>query len=568
MMFLKPEYLYMMLIPTFILFFFIVTNKSATDSFFDEKVLEKLRFDNDSLGRVGRNILIFVALIMMIISLARPVLPKADVSVKTKSIDMLVALDVSKSMMATDRYPNRLAFAKKRFKEFVDSFSEANIGVIAFSSEGFLVSPMTKDSTTLKYLVDNLSLDSMSLKGTNLLIPIAKAAEFLKDSKDKILIIFTDGGDGSDFSKEIALAKEKNESIYIYGVASKEGAPIKDGGKAITDKSGNIVISRLNESIKELAFKSGGAYIVANYKDNSVKLMVEDIKKKFKATDVKTKDIKEYKELFYYPLSVAVFLFLFLFHSFPKKGVVLLLLVWIDPKVEAKVFDFFDIQKADEAYKSKDYKEALKHYKEVAKSNKSPSSVYDLANAYYKSKDYKQALKAYGNVTTTDDALKYKKHFNTANSHFKLKEYEKAIKEYEEAKKIKVEDDLTHNLELAKKMLKKKQDKKKKKNKDKKKDKDKKKNKDKDKDKKSSDKDGDKKDKKDKKKEGDKDKKKKNQKPKQDEKKENSKMKQDEKVSKKEEKMWQEHLESMKPKTMPLRLKTDRVKRRADEKPW
>jgi Ca-activated chloride channel family protein len=564
MIFLKPEYLYMMLIPTFILFFFIVTNKSAVNSFFDEKVLEKLRFDNDSLGRVGRNMLIFVALIMMIISLARPVLPKGDVSVKTKSIDMLVALDVSKSMMATDRYPNRLEFAKKRFKEFVDSFLEANIGVIAFSSDGFLVSPMTKDSTTLKYLVDNLSLDSMSLKGTNLLIPIEKASEFLKDSKDKILIIFTDGGDGDDFSKEIALAKEKGESIYIYGVASKEGAPIKDGGKAITNKSGNIVISRLNESIKELAFKSGGAYIVANYKDDSIKLMVEDIKKKFKARDVKTEDIKEYKELFYYPLSLAVFLFLFLFHSFPKKGVVLLLLVFIDPKVEAKVFDFFDIQKADEAYRSKDYKKALKHYKEVVKSNKSPSSVYDLANAYYKIGDYEKALKAYKNVATTNEALKYKKHFNMANSHFKLKEYQKAIKEYEEAKKIKVEDDLTYNLELAKKMLKKKQDKKKRKNKDKKKDKDKKRNKDK----KSSDKNGEKKDKKDKKKEGDKDKKTKNQKPKQDEKRSDSKMKQDEKVSKKEEKMWQEHLESMKPKTMPMRLKTNRVKRRVDEKPW
>jgi len=564
MIFLKPEYLTMMLIPTLILFYFIVTNKSALDTYFDEKILEKLRFENGTLGKIGRNILLFVALIMMIIALARPVVEKGDVQIKSKSIDMMVALDISKSMMAGDFYPSRLAFAKKRFVEFVDSFKEANIGIVAFSSEGFLVSPMTQDSSTLKYLVNNLSLDSMTLKGTNLLIPIEKGNAFLKESKDKIIIIFTDGGDKTDFTKEIERAKEYGESIYIYAVGTPEGGPIIERGESIKDDNGNIVITRLNESIKTLAFETGGAYIVGNHEDNSIDLMVKDIKKKFKMQDVKEKKIKEYKELFYYPLSVAVLFLLFAFHSFPSRmgGTIMigLLAISVPSPSGAKVFDFFDIDKASAAYSDEKYEEASEHYKEVIKSNKSPESIYDLANAQYKQGAYKEALKNYQNVTAKTDALQYKKAFNSGNTYMQLKEYDKAIKAYEDAKKLKNEEDLEHNLALAKKKLAEKKKKEQQKKKDKKED-DKKK-----KDKKQGDGDSDKKDKKDDKKEKDKEEEAKKKKAQQDKKELKAQKKPE--ISKKEEKMWEKHLENMRPKTMPMKLNMKSVEREKDEKPW
>lgn len=566
MIFLKPEYLTMMLIPTLILFYFIVSNKSTLDVYFDKKILEKLRFDNGTLGKIGRNILLFVALIMMIVALARPVVEKGDVQIKSKSIDMMVALDISKSMMAGDFYPSRLAFAKKRFVEFVDSFSEAHIGIVAFSSEGFLVSPMTQDSTTLKYLVNNLSLDSMTLKGTNLLIPIEKGNAFLKDSKDKIIIIFTDGGDKTDFSKEIERAKEYGESIYVYAVGTPEGGPILERGEAIKDKEGNMVITKLNESIKTLAFETGGAYIVGNHEDNSIELMVKDIKKKFKMQDVKEKKVKEYRELFYYPLSLAVLFLLFAFHSFPSRASTLIMIGLImigSPKQsEAKVFDFFDIDKASQAYESEQYEEASEHYKKVIKSNKSAESIYDLANAQYKQGAYKEALKSYQNVTAKTDALKYKKAFNSGNTHMQLKEYEKAVSAYKEAKKLKTEEDLEHNLAMAKKKLEEKKKKEqKKKNKDKKKD-DKKK-----KDKKQGDGDSDKKDKK-KEEKKEKDKKEEAKKKKEQQEKKEQKAQKKPEISKKEEKMWEKHLEKMKPKTMPMKLNMKPVEREKDEKPW
>ncbi len=567
MIFLKPEYLTMMLIPTLILFYFIISNKSALDTYFDKKVLEKLRFDNDALGKIGRNMMLFVALIMMIVALARPVLEKGKVQIKTKSIDMMVALDISKSMLAADFYPSRLAFAKKKFVELVESFKEANIGVVAFASEGFLVSPMTQDSTTLKYLVNNLSLDSMSLTGTNMMIPIMKGKEFLEKSKDKIIIIMTDGGDKQEFIEEIERAKAYKESIYIYAIATEQGAPIKIDGESLKDKDGNIVVSSLNGEIKKLAFETGGAYIEASYEDNSIALMVEDIKKKFKMHAMNEKSIREYKELFYYPLSLAVLFLLFAFHSLPRRGgstiMIGFIVLTLHQPMEAKIFNFMEINKADKAYHDKEYDEAEKYYQEVIKSNKSPESIYALANTQYKMGKYKEALKNYDNVTALSTEMKYKKDFNKGNSYFQLKEYEKAIQEYEKAKKQKSGEDVEYNLALAKKKLKEKKEQEKK-NKNTKKNTKKKGEKKKNNDKKGGGGDSDEKNNQQKKKKDEK----KNEKSEKKQGAENNEMKKKPIISKKEEKIWEKQLERMRPKTMPLKLNIKNVEREKDEKPW
>lgn len=590
MIFLKPEYLFFMLIPLVVLFYFIVTNKNRLDSVFDPSILEKLTFDNDSLGRIGRNIMLFVALFSFIIALARPVFEKGDVQIKTKSIDMMVALDVSKSMQARDIYPNRLAFAKKQFGAFVDSFTEANVGVIAFSSEGFLVSPMTQDTSTLKYLVNNLSLDSMSLKGTNLMIPIEKAKEFLKDSNEKIVIIFTDGGDESDFSHEIEAAKEYGISIYIYAIGTQMGAPIKDVDGDIKDAKGNIVISKLNESIKPLALETNGAYIMGGYKDNSIPLMVEDIKKKFEIRDLKSKNIKEYQELFYYFVGLGLLFMLFSFSSLPKRSsatFVLFLMVglYAPTDANARVFDFIDIDQAKEAYTQEKYDEAKVLFDKVKTSKKSPQSIYNYANAEYKNQNYENAIQSYQSVKTVDKSLQYKKEFNIGNSYFQLQEYEKALEAYEKAQKIKTEDDLEYNIELTKKKLEEQnqqnkndqdqnQEEKDKDKKDQQENKDDQQKSQNDKKDQEENKENDSK-KKEEKKEPNKDKKG-DQKNKDEKKKDQQNKEQDpsnksdekQKITPKEIQKWQEQLEKMQPKTMPLRFESSEAERKADEKPW
>ncbi len=555
MILLNPSYLIFMMIPAIILFFLIINQKSNLNSIFDEDMVKKLTFDNGSLGKTGRNFMLFASLILMIIALSRPVIEKGDVTIKSKKIDLLVALDISKSMLATDIYPNRLEFTKKKLYEFIDSFTEANIGVVAFSSEGFLVSPMTQDSTTLKYLIKNLSLESLSTSGTNLLIPITKAKSFLKDSSQKILIIFTDGGDNLEFKKEIKQALDANIHIYIYAAATASGGKIEQNGVSIKDKQGNIVISKLNEKIKTLALKSGGAYIVGGLKDDSVALLVKDIKDKFKMQDANSKKIKEYKELFYYPLGLALVFMLFAFSSFPRKiglsAFVLLFFSFSSQSLEASMFDFREIDKAHKAYENEDYKEAIDAYEKVVESKKSSESYYDLANALYKNEQYEEALETYKKVETEDRNLEYKKLFNSGNSNFALKKYEEALKYFEDAKKMKNEKDLENNIKLTKKMI---EEKKQDENKE---------DEEKDKEDEKKDENEEKKDKEDEKNQDEKkDGEEESDKPsKQEEEKE-------EKISEKEAKKWEEQLEKSKPKTMPMQFRSQEVKKDENEKPW
>ncbi len=554
MIFLKPEYLIFMAIPLLVLFYFIVTGKSRVETIFDEKTLQKLTIDNDSLGRIGRNMMLFAALFSMIVALARPALPKAEIEAASKSIDILVALDISKSMLADDLYPNRLEFAKRKIFELLDKFDEANAAIIAFGNDGFLVSPLTEDKNSLKYLIKNLDTNSLTTDGTNIMIAISKADEFLKKDDKKILIIFSDGGDKEEFSDEIMTAKEHNIYVYIYATATNNGAAITYLGEKIKDKNENIVITKLNPNIPKLALQSGGAYIKGGYKDDSIDQIIKDIKEKFALKDGKSKIIKEYKELFYYPLFSALLFMLFAFSSLPKRSTtftvgILLFNFWgIDLK--AGIFDFIEIEEGFKLYRNENYKEARKHFEKVAASKKDAPSYYDLANSYYKNREYKKALDTYLKAESTDKNIIYKTLFNIGNTYFKLKKYKKALLSYQKAKKIKNEPDLLYNIELTKKYLKKRDSEDKKKTDNKKEEK--KKN------------DTNKKDTNEQKQNSSKNAKTKNTKAQKDEKEQNKRSFFDEKEMKK----WEKKLQRSKPKTMPMRLPAKTQKRDKNEKPW
>jgi Ca-activated chloride channel family protein len=286
--------------------------------------------------------------------------------------------------------------------------------------------------------------------------------------------------------------------------------------------------------------------------------------------ELKSKNIKEYKELFYYFVALGLLFMLFAFSSLPKRSSTILMiflsLSFINQPLEARVLDFIDIKKAHQAYKDGNFTEAQKYFEQIKSSTKSAESIYDYANAQYKNKDFKKALENYQRVNAKSDELKYKKLFNIGNSYFKLKEYEKALASYEKAKKIKTEDDLEKNIELTKKMLEKKkqkeQNEKKKKQQKKEKNKDKKDNKDSKNDEKKDQKKKDK-DQKDQKNKNSKDKDKDQKKADQQKEQKNNK-----KISEKEIKKWQEQLEKMKPKTMPIKFQNKNVERKFDEKPW
>jgi Ca-activated chloride channel family protein len=243
------------------LFYFLKYNKKSYESLFAKEVLEKIRVKNRGFNKRVRNALLIFSAFFMIIALARPVIDKGDIKVKSSFINVIVGLDISNSMFVSDVYPNRFELAKKKFYEFLKDMKNARVGVIGFSSQSFLVAPLSEDYHSLEFLVKNLSTASMSLRGTSFMSALDAANDLYQTNEKKAFLIFTDGGDQSDFSKEIAYAKEHNIVVFVYAIGSDKGGVIKTKNGALKDKNGNIVVVKINEDIKKLALQSGGAYM-------------------------------------------------------------------------------------------------------------------------------------------------------------------------------------------------------------------------------------------------------------------------------------------------------------------
>jgi len=283
-------------------------------------------FTKDMLNKmiVGKNqkklnfALLVLSFIFLILTLARPIIENKPIKVTQSSLSVVVAFDISKSMLCEDIYPNRLEFAKQKFNILLKNFTNQKVGAIGFSSRAFLISPITNDYFSLKYLVKNLDTQYISLKGSDILEALKSTQQLLKNNNKKALIIFTDGTDKKDFTQEINYAKEHNIKIFVYAIATPKGGVIKTQNGVQKDKKGNIVVTRLNENIKSLALQSDGAYLQYSTSSNDIKIFVDAIKSKFKTTNKKDIVINDNQELFYIPLSLAILFFIIAISGFRR----------------------------------------------------------------------------------------------------------------------------------------------------------------------------------------------------------------------------------------------------------
>jgi Ca-activated chloride channel family protein len=308
----------MMLIPSFVLFYLIVTNKSQIDRLFTKEMLERLKVDNHSLGKVGRNVFLFLALFSFIVALSRPVLPDKEREIEQRGATLFVLFDISASMGVKEFYPNRFEFAKQKFYTLIERAEQYEIGIGAYANDFFLVSPITVDRDILRYFIENLNFSSISNRGTTVMSALEGANRILKDQKEKYLLLFSDGGDEQDFTQAINYAKSHNMRIFINAIAKREGAAIETQEGLQKDQAGNIVISKLNSKIKELALQSGGAYIEATSSTEDIRLLFDELNKSVTFHEHKKKEIKSYTELFYYPLGMGVLCLMVAFTSLPR----------------------------------------------------------------------------------------------------------------------------------------------------------------------------------------------------------------------------------------------------------
>lgn len=453
MSFLYPIFIYLMLPLMLVLFYLMATGSRKSLLHFDVSVLQRLRLHSRGMSPNARNMLFFVSFVFMTLALAQPVIKEGEITVEAKSADILIAIDISDSMKAEDFYPNRLEFAKSKAIELIKQAPHNRIGVLAFARHDYIVSPLSFDHASVAFLLSRLQTDSITEKGTHFDSMLRSAESMLSHAKKKNLLLFTDGGDSSDFSKEIELAKEKDLRIFVIGIGSEQGSPVKSEAGSFVKHKGNILISKLNPEMKKLATQTGGVYIEAVLGDEDIKAMLEEIEAIAEKSSLKEEKIPRYTQLFYYPLALAVLFLLLAFSSLPRARNLLLLglLLGSTENARADLLDFQTLQKAKEAYSQEQYEQSAALYEKFA--DKSSEAAYNYANSLYRANEYTKAIEAYAKVAEQTPELKAKALHNSGNAYAKMEQYQEAAAAYEEALKLSEDEETKENYETVKKLL-------------------------------------------------------------------------------------------------------------------
>ena len=271
----NPElFLLLLLLPIFAGFFIWAyqRKKAALQRFASMRLITKLTPSVSTSRQVLKWVLFCIFFTFLVLALVRPRFGAKMEMVERKGIDVMVALDISQSMLAEDITPNRIERAKHEIAKLIDNLQGDRIGIIVFAGESFVQCPLTLDYGAAKMFLEAVSTGWVELQGTALADAIKQAAEALgsKTKKHKVLILISDGEDHQGQAVEAAkAAAQEGIVIYTVGVGSESGVPIpmSRGGNNVIykkDKSGNLVMTRLNPMILEkIAVEGRGKYFHA-----------------------------------------------------------------------------------------------------------------------------------------------------------------------------------------------------------------------------------------------------------------------------------------------------------------
>ena len=312
----QVELLYLT-IPVVLLWFFIHSKNNSIEALFSAEVLEKISLNNHKISTKIRLRLLLLSMILILIALSKPTLESGEIKVNKRLSDLVVAIDMSKSMLANDIYPNRFEFAKNKLLNSFDGIKNTRIAMLGFANQAFLVSPLTDDLSSLKFLIKNLYLDSISLTGTNILNILQSSNDLFGGALNKQVLLLTDGGDNDNFDKEIDYANEHNIQVFIFDITSERGSSIQTEEGALEDAYGNLVIVRENLNIKNLANQTQGKYLKYSLNNDDLSKFINTFKRLSSSKNI---SIAQKQQLFYYPLILALILLFSAFFSLPKKS--------------------------------------------------------------------------------------------------------------------------------------------------------------------------------------------------------------------------------------------------------
>ena len=279
-----PIYLWMLLIiPILVLMRFIVWRKRKRNlrKFGDPSLLKEMMPDVSKYRPTIKFCLLLSAITILIFMIARPQVGSKISHEKREGIEVLIALDISNSMLAQDVIPSRLEKSKLLIEDLVDHFTNDKVGLVVFAGDAFVQLPITNDYVSAKMFLQNINPSLITTQGTDLAraISLSQSCFTQREHIGRAIIVITDGEDHEGGALEAAReAYKKGINVFILGVGTSKGAPIPDGnGGYLKDNSGQTVLSALNEQMCQQVAKAGnGVYIhVDNTSDAQERLNKE-----------------------------------------------------------------------------------------------------------------------------------------------------------------------------------------------------------------------------------------------------------------------------------------------------
>lgn len=361
---------------------------------------------------------LILSVVFIIIALARPVLEQEPVDVEERGSDIILAVDLSYSMQADDIKPTRLEAAKEMLKALIESESKNRYGIIGYTTNAIILSPLSSDRELLLHLFDALDENLIMTKGT-VLMPALKLARKMSKSEKAIVVLLSDGGDELNYNSEAAFAEENGLIVNVALLATHGGSRLKEkSGKVIKDEKGHIVVTSRNDAIEAVATATGGRVV------ESLSSLESAIASEAQEDFTSSTKLMQYKELFYYfgafALLFALLEFTFLGKRVSNAFLALLLLVGIN--AQASLLDGFYFEAAKKDYSRENYVSAAKLFSNI----ESDVARYNAASSYYRAGEYEKALNLYMSIRSNDPNVKAKLYFNMGNCYIRLKEFVKA----------------------------------------------------------------------------------------------------------------------------------------------
>jgi len=490
MRFANPHLLWLLLVfpPALVAFFWWSWRKrqELAKQFIQARLLPGLISGVSPTRQKLRMAAIVLAVVCAILALARPQWGFTWDEVKQRGLDIVVAIDTSKSMLAEDIAPNRLARAKLAALDLMQQAKSDRLGLVAFAGSAFLQCPLTIDDNAFRQSVEALDVNIIPSGGTALAEAINIAREAFKEGENyKVLVIFSDGEDNDEGALDAAqVAAQEGLRIFTVGVGTAEGEllRIKDAkGRTdyIRDDQGNVVKSRLNESLlQEIAFATEGRMYLRLAGAKTIDALYEQGLAPLPKSEGQEKLVKRYHERYHWPLAAAILLLLaeMLFpeqrrasrrsssqaeaSAFRGAAALLALMIWPHSALSSP-------STALREYEAGRYEAALKEYEQALQRKKDdPRLHFNAGAAAYRQGRFEQAAKHFSEVLPAQDLkLQELAYYNLGNTLYRTGEaagdpkkmqqaWEDALRRFDGAIKLNTNNaDAKFNYEFVKKKL-------------------------------------------------------------------------------------------------------------------